>query len=503
VHIKPYASIHQNLLSDESRHFGNADFIALPESEMELAQAFSEACKAEIALSMQGARTGLAGGASPSGGLVVSASRLNSILGLCQEEDGFYLWVEAGVTLRQVEEFLLRPSAPKGASAREAAAAQALRKLPRHAFEPNPSEKEATIGGLFATNARGLNSCSVGSHVHAANWVLPNGEMSLIARGKSFFNKNGAYVPHLGLLECNSLTETGFPWMPRPGMDLVDFLAGSEGRLGIAASLKLKLSPAPKSSMSIVYFFKDSASALQFGQRIAREQGRGLRSLWLANEGALSMLDEGRAWVSGLKSLPLFPQGAQSAVYAELAWDDEEDVEVSLESHLELFAACGGKEDDTWAAEDMDAHALGNFKHFAEEAANIKLDSLRLEEPGFNRMSSEASHPLPKLKAAWDSCSLELKSSSIEGFMMCNLMDGRLHIRLLPQNLAQAAVASGLMLAWGEKAIGNQGVSICDYGAGKLRKALALSLMRQQELDCLKRIQEFFDPKGLMSNKFF
>ena len=73
--IMPMDERFQEYLSDESKLTGWADAIAFPENEEELIAVLKE--NAGKPVTIQGAKTGLAGGAVPEGGLVLNLSRMN------------------------------------------------------------------------------------------------------------------------------------------------------------------------------------------------------------------------------------------------------------------------------------------------------------------------------------------------------------------------------------------------------------------------------------------
>ena len=66
--VQAYTEAYRNYLFDESRTMGRADYIAFPRNEAELVEAVRFAHDNHVPLTAQGARTGLAGGASPQGG---------------------------------------------------------------------------------------------------------------------------------------------------------------------------------------------------------------------------------------------------------------------------------------------------------------------------------------------------------------------------------------------------------------------------------------------------
>ena len=109
--VQAYTEAYRNYLFDESRTMGRADYIAFPRNEAELVEAVRFAHDNHVPLTAQGARTGLAGGASPQGGMILNLSRMNRILGIRRDEAGrFLLRVQPGVALTTVRKALKNKS---------------------------------------------------------------------------------------------------------------------------------------------------------------------------------------------------------------------------------------------------------------------------------------------------------------------------------------------------------------------------------------------------------
>lgn len=127
------------------------------------------------------------------GGAVLNLTRLNRILRINTQER--YAVAEPGVITGQLQE-QLRPLG--------------------FFYAPDPaSQNISTLGGNFAQNASGARCMKYGGtldHVLQANWVFPDGETAVFTR-------------------------------PAPGPDWLGLLAGSEGTLGIAAQLTVKILP--------------------------------------------------------------------------------------------------------------------------------------------------------------------------------------------------------------------------------------------------------------------
>ncbi len=191
---------------------GRADAVVLPGSAEEVAAVLAWCYEHDVPLVARGGGTGLVGGAVPSeGGVVCSLERLRAVREL---EPGLWrLDVEAGVSTRHV---------------------QRLARENGLFFGPDPGgADQAQIGGNVATNAGGPHALKYGV--------------------------TGAWVSGLeAALAPGELVGVG-GWIRKDvsGYDLKDLLIGSEGTLGIVTAVRLRLLPAPESTVTMVFFLGD------------------------------------------------------------------------------------------------------------------------------------------------------------------------------------------------------------------------------------------------------
>ena len=187
----------RSLLSHDASVFedGNSGPVCFPESTAEVVSIMKIAAAHDRAVVPRGAGTGLAGGAIPLGApVVVAMTKMNNILEV--DEANAVAWVEPGVINLDLT--------------------NQLRPLGYH-FAPDPSSQQVcTIGGNVANNSGGPHCLAYGvtnPHIVALEVVTAEGE-----------------VLQLGGLEPEP-----------PGYDLRGVFVGSEGTLGIATKVAVRL----------------------------------------------------------------------------------------------------------------------------------------------------------------------------------------------------------------------------------------------------------------------
>jgi glycolate oxidase len=157
----------------------------------------------------RGHGTGLSGGALPvEDGIVIALSRLNRVLQV--DIANRRVTVEPGVTNLEIT----RQVAPAG-----------------YYYAPDPSSQQVcSIGGNVAENSGGAHCLKYGFTVHpvlAAEVVLPSGE----------------------------IVQMGSEFADAPGPDLLGLLIGSEGTLGIATKITVRILRRPESVQTLLAAF--------------------------------------------------------------------------------------------------------------------------------------------------------------------------------------------------------------------------------------------------------
>jgi glycolate oxidase len=183
--------------------------VVLPSTARAVQDIVRLCARAGVPFVARGHGTGLSGGALPvEGGLVIALSRLNRVLSV--DIGNRQVTVEPGVTNLEIT----RQVAPAG-----------------YYYAPDPSSQQVcSIGGNVAENSGGAHCLKYGFTVHhvlAADVVLPDGE----------------------------LVQFGGELADTPGPDLLGLLIGSEGTLGIATRITVRILRKPESVQTLLAAF--------------------------------------------------------------------------------------------------------------------------------------------------------------------------------------------------------------------------------------------------------
>ncbi len=245
VHVLRAPEMTAGYSIDWTRRFAGATPLVIrPGDTAETAAVMSALAAARVPVVPQGGNTGLVGGSVPlAGEAVLSMRRLN----ICEPVDELASQVTlgAGVTLADAQAH----AAASGLSVGVDLAAR----------------DSATIGGMVATNAGGIN-------------VLRYGAMRAQVVGIEAVLADGTVVSHLAGLEKDNT-----------GYDLGSLLAGSEGTLGIITRVRLRLHPTQPERATALLAFETAADAVSAAAALRRGVAS-LHALEAVFEGAMALV---------------------------------------------------------------------------------------------------------------------------------------------------------------------------------------------------------------------
>jgi glycolate oxidase len=189
--------------------------VLLPESTEDVQAVVSSCHRHGVPFVARGAGTGLSGGAVPvAGGVVISLARMNRILEI--DLESARVVVQPGVTNLAVTNAVATDG---------------------FYYAPDPSSQQVcTIGGNVAENSGGAHCLKNGftvNHVTGLTVVLPDGEVVVLG-GKGF---------------------------DAPGYDLLGAFVGSEGTLGIATEIVLRVLRRPEAVRTLLAGFATTDAA--------------------------------------------------------------------------------------------------------------------------------------------------------------------------------------------------------------------------------------------------
>ena len=515
--IRKMTPEYADYLFDESRTMGHADYIAFPANEAELAEVVRWCAERRIPLTAQGALTGLAGGASPAGGLILNLQRMNRILGLHRAENGtYYLRVQPGLRLAQLRRALLLKAFD--VSAWDESSLEALRDIRpgQLFFPPDPTEPTASLGGMAACNACGARSVLYGctrAHIHGLRAVLADGRIAGLIRGRDrasgrdvclSLSDGGSFRTELPPFETPAIKDAGF--FLRRDMDLVDLFIGSQGTLGIISELELELMPAPKHLWGMTAFFPDDECALAYVRALKGYSdpgvplfGRKAASIEFFDRNALMMVMRRKTVTPAFHRLPDIPDDGRCAVYAEFNGNDPAEMIQALKTLSGLLTAVGGSPDSTWVARDaLELEQLLFFRHSIPETIDLIVEENRKNEPCITILSTDMAVDDSHFDELYHIYRRDLSVSGLPWVIFGHIGENHVHPNILARNRLEYMQGHAIFEKWARDVHRMGGSISAEHGAGKIKRRLAQIMYGQDRMRMLNRLKRSFDPYGLL-----
>ena len=308
------------------------EVVVRPRSEEEVRAVLSAAKRLRVAVTPQGGRTGLSGGALPvAGGIALDLTAMNRILEI--DRENLFAVVEPGVVTQVLQE--------------EAEKVGLF-------YPPDPSSRgSCTIGGNIAENAGGPRAAKygvTGRYVSGLRVALPGGE----------------------LLDLGGKTRKDVA-----GYDLVSLFVGSEGTLGVVTRATLRLLPLPTHRQLLWASFADEASALAAVTRLYASGHE---------PSACEFMERRAAAVSSERLKLALPADADAHLFVEADGFAESDVVRDVEAFGEILLSCGAldvrvaiaprEQADFWRLRRTVGEAVKDLGPYAEEDCAVPRSRL-------------------------------------------------------------------------------------------------------------------------------
>src|SRR4051812_23435601 len=406
--------------------------VVLPSSTEQVQQVVSLCHREEVPWVARGAGSGLSGGAVPvEDGVLIALSRMNRILDVDLENQRVV--VEPGVT--------------------NLAVSQAVG--PDHFYPPDPSSQiVCSIGGNVAENSGGAHCFKYGfttNYVTGLDVVLADGD----------------------------LVRLGGKEVDTPGYDLMGAFVGSEGTLGVAVRITLRVVPKPAAVRTLVAFYDSTGEA---GQTVSDIVAAGIVP------GAMEMMDRLSIEAAEAAVHAGFPTDAAAALVVELDGSEHE-CDTGFDQVREICDRCGAT--GVRVAEDETERELIWKTRKAAFAAMGRIS------PNYYVQDSVVPRTrLPQVLRRIEELAAEHDLRVANVF---HAGDGNLHPLVCydgrnPGEAERAEELAGLIV----KACVDEGGSITgEHGVGLDKKRYMPEQFAEADLAAFQKLRCAFDPQGI------
>jgi glycolate oxidase len=402
---------------------------ALPGTAAEVRGVVRACYEASVPWVARGAGTGLSGGALPvAEGVLIVLARMRRILSIELEDSRVV--VEPGVTNLAISRAV----------------------APTHFYPPDPSSQiVCSIGGNVAENSGGAHCFKYGfttNYVTGLEVVLSDGTVVELDRDA-------------------------------PGYDLLGAFVGSEGTLGVATKIVLRVVPKPESARTMVAFFADTGAA---GDAVTEIVSAGIVP------GAIEMMDRLAIRASEEATHAGYRLDAGAALLVELDGPASE-CDARLELLTELCTRAGSI-DIRHAQDEAERELMWKTRKAAFAAMGRVAPAYYVQDGVIPR--TRLSEVLRQIDEMASEYRLQVANVFHAG-------DGNLHPLVcfdagVEGEAERAEELAGLIV----KACVDAGGSITgEHGVGIDKKGYMPSMFSEADLDSFQRLRCAFDPSGL------
>jgi FAD/FMN-containing dehydrogenase len=424
---------------------GKAAAVVRPGSTEDVAFVIGACAEAGVPVVPQGGNTGLVGGGTPQGGIVLSLARLDRI----REVDpvNATMTVEAGCILKAVQD--------------AASAADCLFPLSL------ASEGSCRIGGNLSTNAGGTAVLRYGN---ARDLVL--GLEVVLADGRVW---NG----------LNALRKDN------TGYDLKNLFIGSEGTLGIITAAVLKLYPKPKARVTAFAGLASARDALILFERLRKAAGDQLTAFeYMPRFGLDIVLKHAPGAVR-----PLEGDHHSYALIELSSPQDGADLQSVMEAALAAAIEQGLVEDATIGASEAQNRALWYLRESLSEVQRYEGGSIKHD------VAVPVSRVADFIEEASAAC-----EAAMPGIRVCafgHFGDGNIHFNLSqPVGMDKAAY----LAEWERfnRIVHDivhrmHGSISAEHGIGLLKRDEILLYKDPVAIDLMRTLKQALDPRNILN----
>jgi FAD/FMN-containing dehydrogenase len=425
--------------------------VIVPKNEKDIMSAIKIAKKFKSSVTVRGAGTGLVGSAL-NNGIILDMKNFNSIK----------------ITKNHA---IVGPGVIKG---------ELDKKLEIHDkfFPPNPSIGSfCTVGGMIGNNSSGSKSLKYGSvidNVAEIIFIDGNGKKISLPKDKKVSKKIREFSKKIKIEKFPNVTKNSSGYRIDKIRSITDahkLIIGSEGTLGIALSIKLKIRDNPKKKILFIIEFKSIIDA----SRNCLEINKTMPS-------AIEFADRTTLNQINFK----FAQNTQCLLFVEY----DEDVD---ESEKKLKSIITGKIVKK-LKKDLE---INEWWRYRDLSLHYSLKSIK-NEKRMPHVIEDAAVPLENLPEIFKILKKINKKFKTKTIVYGHAGNGNIHVRLISDRNEFTAVKKIATLYFDE-IIKLGGTITAEHGDGLARSEFIKKQYGKENYQIFKEIKQFFDPKNILN----
>jgi D-lactate dehydrogenase (cytochrome) len=483
VIIKKDKETVQNYFEDNSGvRNSNADFVAIAETEDDIVAFIKEMASKKIPVTVAGALTGNTASGLAFGGAVLSLEKLNKIgdIKKLSDERGA-VTVQAGAKICDIKNKVFGGG---------------------FMYPPDPTEKNASIGGNIATNASGGRGFKYGvtrDYIRGLKVIFTDGSQARVERGKYFadacgkiefdsdYGKKTIFLPKYKLPKIKNAAG----YYNYPNADLIDVIIGSDGTLAITVEAELSLIARFDEVFGGIVFFDDIDKTYNFvntvkeiSSRAKDKQSISAMSLEYFDANALRLIEE------DYSNIPA--RAAAGIMFEQDVYGDNYDV--LMEKWVELLDNMGIDTDKVWFASTLaQQEEFRKFRHKIPERVNERVRKNKIPKVG-----TDFAVPEGKLREIINFCEEEFKKANLFNLTFGHIGENHLHANIIASNEKEYAYTREIYARIAQKVVELGGTVSAEHGIGKLKHIFLEKMVGEEGFKEMAKFKKSLDEAAIL-----
>jgi len=477
----------QHYFEDSSGMSGShADKIVIADSIWDIIDFFKQIIKLPkpAPVTVAGGCTGVTGGCLAYGGVVLSTERLNSIGEIKKiSQDKALITVGSGTRVNDIKEYVLKHG---------------------WMYPPDPTEKNASIGGNISTNASGGRGFKYGTtreYINAIEIVFSDGTYSHIKRGSVFADAQGT----LKLVTNEGTKNIVLPKYKLPQIknaagyfnyanaDLIDIFIGHEGTLGVITSAELVLiKPFEMLFGGIIFFdnrekswdFVNEIREISYKSRQTKNTGINALSLEYFDRNALNLIKQ---------DYPVIPANVDAGILFEQDCT-EKTYDLLMDKWTDKIEKYGVQFENVWFASNAkQQEEFRIFRHKIPERVNEIVKKNKIPKVG-----TDVAVPHDKLKEMIYFCEQKFEEAKLFHLTFGHIGESHLHANLIAGSQEEYDKCRKIYLEIAKKAVSLGGTVSAEHGIGKVKHIFLETMLGLEAVEELRKFKKSLDSNNIL-----
>lgn len=488
MQIDNYNESLSSYLKDESGLVGQCKYVAKAHCIEDIPVFIKEHKTSSI--TAQGSRTSITGSSVPFSDYALDLSTLKKIHGLYIKNNTICLKVECGVTLDEINTYLCQ-----GLDTLEYLDVHSKKHViltvkNKDLFFPcDPSQGAASIGGMIATNASGINAFKYGrmrDHINYLHIVDANGIEHHLYRDKNnikdFLHSIENSLDEAYLKELNLSYDS----------DAIDLICASEGKLCIILEAGIILNIKPPFKWSLLVLAENDDTLFNLASTLSNndECKDKICCIEYADSNCIELFNEHKDSIAQTNILDKIDSRAKGFLYIEYEDYDEASCEAISEYILTLALEMGINEEHILAAnEDNEIKKLRLYRTSLSEIINSRISLARIQDSHVYKCASDFEFSLDDdLTQLLCNIQKTLNQSNIYHCLFMHVPQRHVHINFICTSLDEMQRAQAILLDIARSCLS----PVCEHGIGKIKDYLKPKL-NAKKIQALNVIKNVFD----------